>query len=120
VGVHRLKQQPLPFELREQQLLNALRIAVDRYRPAPYAGPTVLYRAAQVDSWFSHVGAKRGWDNWLPELEVVEVPGNHDNFVLDPNVSVMTTHLARTLRVAERGGDARTAAVASLPTATAS
>ena len=98
---YRRKGQPLPFDLREPSLSRALADAADRYQPTRYAGPTLLYRATLVDPPFRHVGAKCGWDEFLTDLEIVEVPGDHSSFLMDPNVSLMTTHLARTLRTAE-------------------
>jgi len=91
-------QQPLPLELREQRLAQAALSAASRYRPQVYSGRAILYRAAEVDPPFLHVGAKRGWDALLPNLEVVEVPGTHASFVYEPSVDTMTRHLAAALR----------------------
>jgi thioesterase domain-containing protein len=90
--------QPLPLELREQRLMGAITAASDRYAPRPYLGRIVLYRATYVVPQFRHAGPKQGWDELTPQLEVVEVPGDHDQLVLEPNVGVMTAHLARLLK----------------------
>jgi thioesterase domain-containing protein len=90
--------QPLPYELRDQQLTLAFLEAADRYRAQPYAGRTILYRASHVAAPFRHAGPKHGWDELLPNIDVVEVPGDHDSLVYEPNVTIMTTHLAAALR----------------------
>ncbi|HET7544173.1 MAG TPA: SDR family NAD(P)-dependent oxidoreductase [Polyangiaceae bacterium] len=112
VRLHRLRRQPLPFELREHSLARGLGDAAERYRPSRFEGPALLYRAALVDPPFRHVGDKRGWDEFLPDLEVIEVPGDHANFLMDPNVSVMTAHLAHALRAAEQRAEAPERALA--------
>jgi thioesterase domain-containing protein len=89
--------QPLPLELRDHRLMGAITAASDRYQPKPYLGRIVLYRATYVVPQFQHAGPKQGWDELTPNIEVVEVPGDHDKLVLEPNVGVMTAHLAKLL-----------------------
>jgi thioesterase domain-containing protein len=90
--------QPLPLALRDQRLMGVITAASDRYQPKPYLGRIVLYRATYVVPQFRHAGPKQGWDELTPQLEVVEVPGDHDKLVLEPNVGVMTAHLALLLK----------------------
>jgi thioesterase domain-containing protein len=92
------QNKPLPFALRDLQLTHAFLQAADRYEPAPYPGPVTLYRAREVALAFKHAGPKLGWDDLIPDLSIVDVPGDHDTLVYEPNVSVMTSHLAATLR----------------------
>ena len=42
------------------------------------------------------------WGPWAPRLQVVEVPGDHDSMVLEPNVRVLAARLRRVLDAAER------------------
>lgn len=90
--------QPLPFELRELQMTRSFLEAADQYVPRPYGGPVVLYRAELTAPAFAHTGPTRGWGEFVQDLDVVVVPGDHDTIVYEPNVSVMTSHLAKLLR----------------------
>ena len=47
--------------------------------------------------------ADNGWTPYIRHLEVIEVPGDHDKMVLEPNVRVLAGHLNRHLRMAEIG-----------------
>ncbi len=97
------QNQPLPLELRDQVMTEAFWAAGDRYRPEPYDGRVVLYRASEIAAVLSHVGRGLGWEEYVQNLEIVEVPGNHDSLVYEPNVSVMTAHLRATLRKSAAG-----------------
>ncbi|MEM6497535.1 MAG: thioesterase domain-containing protein, partial [Pseudomonadota bacterium] len=44
-----------------------------------------------------------GWTPYAEHLEIIEVPGDHDKMVLEPNVRVLASHLNRHLRLAEIG-----------------
>lgn len=92
--------QPLPMELRDQVLTRAFWAAGERYRAEPYDGPVTLYRASEVAVVIAHAGKSLGWGELVPKLEILEVPGNHDSLVYEPNVTVMTSHLRATLRKA--------------------
>lgn len=48
-----------------------------------------------------------GWSAWMPALRVIEVPGDHDSMVLEPNVRRMASLLRDILREAEGDGRAR-------------
>jgi thioesterase domain-containing protein len=41
-----------------------------------------------------------GWTSHVRALAIVEVPGNHDSMVLEPNVRVLSASLRRVLGVA--------------------
>jgi thioesterase domain-containing protein len=97
VRFYRSQGKPLPVLLRDQQQTSTFVAASDRYRPKPYSGTVVLYRAAEVAAEFRHAGPKNGWDELTPKLEVVDVPGDHDSLVYEPNVGVLTSHLRATL-----------------------
>jgi len=38
----------------------------------------------------------------MENIEVIEVPGDHDSMVLEPNVRVMATGMKRLIRAAEK------------------
>jgi thioesterase domain-containing protein len=55
-----------------------------------------------VSSERSYVVPDNGWSQWAPRLEVVEVPGDHDSMVLEPNVRVLAARMRRVVEAAER------------------
>ncbi len=82
----------------------AFRHAVSQYEVAPWSGNLVLLRPAldlhwQVSrgAWVSrqreYVHADNDWTRFAPNLRVIEVPGDHDSMVLEPNVRVMASQL---------------------------
>jgi thioesterase domain-containing protein len=85
---------PLPLELRELKLARAFLQAASRYHPRPYAGEVLLFRARLIDEIYRHMGPTLGWAELVPRLKIVEVPGGHDSLVLEPNVQVLSGHLA--------------------------
>jgi thioesterase domain-containing protein/acyl carrier protein len=88
---------PMPLELREAIVTRAFVRAAARYTPKRYPGPVTLYRAQLMEHCYLHVGPKLGWDQLIPRLEVVQVPGNHATLVAEPNVHVLTQNLKRLL-----------------------
>ena len=38
-----------------------------------------------------------GWRTHVPQVDVVEVPGDHDSMVLEPNVRALARHMRRVL-----------------------
>ena len=48
-----------------------------------------------------------GWGPWMPKLRVIEVPGDHDSMVLEPNVRRMASVLRKLLRDADGEASAR-------------
>jgi acyl transferase domain-containing protein/thioesterase domain-containing protein/acyl carrier protein len=82
----------------------AFRHAVGQYQVAPWSGNLVLLRPAldmhwQVSggAWVSrqreYVHADNDWTRFAPNLRVIEVPGDHDSMVLEPNVRVLAAQL---------------------------
>jgi len=97
-----MQGHPLPLELRELEMTRAFWAAADSYVPQPYAGRAVLYRASEIAPVLTHAGPALGWTDLIAELEIVEVPGNHDSLVYEPNVNVMVSHLRDALALATR------------------
>lgn len=90
----------------------AFRTAVGVYDMAPRAGRTVLFRPALDRHWkVSHgrwvsrdkeyVLADNDLGRFAPGLEVIEVPGNHDSMVLEPNVRVLAQRMRAAMAAAE-------------------
>jgi thioesterase domain-containing protein/acyl carrier protein len=57
----------------------------------------------QVDSYRNYVREDNFWTPHVDALQVFEVPGNHDNMVLEPNVRVLVSLLRRVIDNAGQG-----------------
>jgi thioesterase domain-containing protein len=96
--------RPLPHDLRDGHITRHFLEVSRRHVPGPYAGRVTLFRAREMDRVYSHVGPRLGWEPaLLPRLEVVEVPGNHDTVVREPNVGVLASLLEDLLLRASPG-----------------
>ncbi|WP_029002383.1 non-ribosomal peptide synthetase [Azorhizobium doebereinerae] len=75
--------------------------AARSYRPAPFAGPALLYAAAG-----GHADPARGWDALLPDLSPVSIAGDHYSCMAAPLVADLAGCLSRELarRPASRTG----------------
>ena len=87
-----------------QAIEAAFRAALPHVALARYDGAVALFRPALDRHWRAsggrwisrekeYVSADNDWGPWMPALEVIEVPGNHDSMVLEPNVRVMAARL---------------------------
>ncbi|WP_309664629.1 SDR family NAD(P)-dependent oxidoreductase [Tabrizicola sp.] len=95
------------------EIETAFRTAVGLYRLQPWAeGRVVLYRPrldrhwkVTAGNWVSaareYVYPDNQWTPFAPALDVVEVPGDHDSMVLEPNVRVLATRLRAAIAEAE-------------------
>ncbi|MFV0303275.1 MAG: polyketide synthase dehydratase domain-containing protein, partial [Paracoccus sp. (in: a-proteobacteria)] len=99
----------------------AFRGALPKVALAEWPGPVTLfrppldYRYKVSDGQFVTAGREylipdNGWGRWMPRLEVLEVPGDHDSMVLEPNVRKLGGLMREILRRHDRGGDQRSAA----------
>ncbi len=86
----------------------AFRGALRRYQLHPYAGQVTLLRPKPAA--FYHLSGGRhllenrdiilpdnGWSPLLSDLTIVEVPGDHNNMVLQPNASVLSAWMRKAL-----------------------
>lgn len=55
-----------------------------------------------VDHQRAYVFHDNDWGQFVPGIEVVEVPGDHDSMVLEPNVRVLAARMKRAIETAER------------------
>ena len=93
----------------------AFRGALPSYQMVPRAGKTVLYRPPMDRRWQvtggrwvttarEFVFPDNDLTQFAPNLEVVEVPGDHDSMVLEPNVRVLAARMrAAIVQASERG-----------------
>ena len=88
--------------------------AIAAYRMEPWDGPLTLFRPPMRGKWEvapgrlvssdrDYVVHDNDWGPWAPRLQVIEVPGNHDSMVLEPNVRVLAARMRRVIEAAERG-----------------
>jgi thioesterase domain-containing protein len=58
-----------------------------------------------VDSYRNYVREDNFWTPHVGHLQVFEVPGNHDNMVLEPNVRVLVSLLRRVIEGLSKGSN---------------
>ena len=98
----------------------AFRRAIGVYQLNPWPeGNVVLYRPPLDRRWKvtggnwvnrerDYVFADNQWTPFAPRIDVIEVPGDHDSMVLEPNVRVLAARLRAALAQAESGHAAGT------------
>jgi acyl transferase domain-containing protein/thioesterase domain-containing protein/acyl carrier protein len=123
--------EPSSAEFHNERMEGAFRAALGRYQLARYDGDVLLYRPRLVPRWsFSdgtmidkdrhYMSPDNGWTPWVRHLEVLEVPGDHDAMVLEPNVRVLAKRLKKAIESAEQRIDlGRPSAPSSRSTVTA-
>src|SRR3954469_4534979 len=81
---------PVPHALRDRHLTDSFGQAAARYRPQPWQGKALLFRAESVPFVFSGSGPYYGWDSVvLGGVQTVMIPGNHDTLLLGANAKVL-------------------------------
>ena len=105
--------QPVPPELRDLHLTGAFERVAARYAPRRWKGRAVLLRAEEAAYIYRDAGPAYGWEDVVSEVDIVRVPGNHANLLLEPNASVLTRSLAQAIEEAQRrsGPSAHEAAI---------
>ncbi|MGR3625792.1 MAG: type I polyketide synthase [Limimaricola sp.] len=84
------------------------------YELRPWDGPMTLYRPPLAGRWRlpgdrlvnaerHYVRGDNGWSEWAPSVEVVEVPGDHDSMVLEPNARALGARIAARLSACDAG-----------------
>ena len=91
-------------QFQNEAIEKAFRDALPRYTVEPYDGSLVLFRPKQdrayvlgddrvLDRGQEWVWEDNGWSPYCRDIEVYEMPGDHDSMVLEPNVRVMAEQL---------------------------
>lgn len=98
-------------EFHNDKMEAAFRDALHRYDLKAYAGKVMLYRPKLVPRWKlgetmvdkdrHYMTVDNGWTPWVQSLEVIEVPGDHDAMVLEPNVRVLAKRMRKAIEDAE-------------------
>ncbi|WP_371227801.1 type I polyketide synthase [Roseovarius sp. 2305UL8-3] len=95
----------------------AFRGAVEAYEVTPWDGRILLFRPpldrhwkVSGDNWVSaereYVFEDNQWTQFVPKTQVIEVTGDHDSMVLDPNVAVLARHLSDEIAALAKAGKA--------------
>jgi aspartate racemase len=75
--------------------------ALNNYKTEYYNGGVTLFNAAEKDPALIP-DPHYGWVGLAKEIEIVEVPGNHDTMLFEPNVSVLARRLNACLEAARK------------------
>lgn len=102
----------------DRAIESAFRAALPRVKLAPWHGPVAMFRPP-LDRRFKVSGGQwvtrereylypdNGWTRWMPHLRVLEVPGDHDSMVLEPNVRRLASVLRQILNDADCAAEDR-------------
>lgn len=101
--------------LHSKQIELAFYRALEKYETVPYDGTIHLYRPPlsplhvfgpdrQINVDRRFIFHDNGWSPYCRDIVVTEVPGDHDNMVLEPNVRVLAGHLRSALAQADAVG----------------
>jgi amino acid adenylation domain-containing protein len=75
--------------------------AMDEYRPAPYGGDVLVFRASKQLAGLI-ADENLGWKGTVQgNLEICEVPGHQQNLLLEPNVSNLAKEFSIRLKAAQ-------------------
>jgi thioesterase domain-containing protein len=83
-----------------------LSLAAARYRPKPYDGRLVLFQRSARPTG-RYYDTKFGWGELVNRLEIQEVPGDHKDMFLEPNVQTLAEKLSLCLLDAQESGTVR-------------
>ncbi|MEM7365869.1 MAG: KR domain-containing protein [Pseudomonadota bacterium] len=98
-----------PTEFQNKSIEEAFRRALGKYQLESLPIDLKLFRPRQIDAYQLSDGRtanakkviNRGDNRWTPyvsDLEIFEMPGDHDSMVLEPNVRVLANKLAECLK----------------------
>lgn len=87
--------------------------AIKTYKMRPWDGAVTLFRPPPVGKWHvskgqlvnserAYVLHDNDWGQWAQNVTVIEVPGDHDSIVLEPNVRVLATQLKACIDAVEK------------------
>ena len=95
-----------------QYSMTALPLHVQLFRPRQHLAYD-LGSGRVLNEALEFLLPDNGWTGWVEELQVSEVPGNHDSMVLEPNVRVLAGRLRACLDEADAKADEQPVATRS-------
>jgi acyl transferase domain-containing protein/thioesterase domain-containing protein len=80
--------EPLTPELVDFHLFRNFTDAQARYRPQPYDGEVVLFKARLAETLYLYAGPALGWDRFVTgEIRVTDIGGSHFTMMAEPGVT---------------------------------
>ena len=99
-----------PYHYRLENIADTWNEACAAYRPAPYGGDAMLFRASTDFVLGVDIGRLNGWERLvLGTVDVNECPGNHSTMCEEPHVRVLARRLKSYLQRQVRDNKARDA-----------
>lgn len=100
------------YQFHNAEIEAAFLRAVESYEMRDWGGRVSLFRPPLTAKWAvgggrllnsqrAYVFEDNDWGQWLGELSVSEVPGDHDSMVLEPNVRVLAARIKTAIFQAE-------------------
>ena len=81
------QSEVIPYELRKEVILDSFQMACERYQPTYYAGTIHLFQTTTMKWTHSYLSRGLGWQDAAGILEMYDVPGDHDTFIVPPFVA---------------------------------
>lgn len=105
-----------PAQFHNAEIEAAFLASLPRYQLKPWDGALMLYRPPLQGRWQvapdrlvnserAYVLHDNDWSQWAKNLEVFEVPGDHDSMVLEPNVRVLAARMRDAIAAADASTD---------------
>jgi acyl transferase domain-containing protein/thioesterase domain-containing protein/NAD(P)-dependent dehydrogenase (short-subunit alcohol dehydrogenase family) len=99
-------------QFHNEAIKDAFYRALGRYEVRPCENPVLVLRPRlkvayhvsgghRIDEYRSFVREDNGWRPYVSRLAIIEVPGDHDSMVLEPDVRVLAGHVRQALDRAE-------------------
>lgn len=81
-------------ELVEPYLFRHVVTVQGRYKPTPYHGPMVLFKALNATTQYLNAGKCMGWDAHIDgQIKLISIPGTHNSMMEEPGLSVLSSAL---------------------------
>jgi acyl transferase domain-containing protein/thioesterase domain-containing protein len=98
--------EPLPPELVDFHLFRNFTDAQAQYRPEPYDGNIVLFKAALAETLYLYAGPTLGWEEFVSgEIRVTEIGGSHFSMMAEPGITEVIEAFRRELARLDAGGE---------------
>lgn len=88
----------IPLELRDLYVSSHLSALRRKHSLGAYDGSVILYRATKVWQVYDHIGRDLGWGSTLNNLKIVDVEGDHDDLIREPNVRDLLLQVSKAIR----------------------
>ena len=97
-----LRGEWLSPELVEPHLFYNIVLAQNKYRPEPYHGPMVLFKASDATTQYLHAGDFLGWkDHIADHIKVIRIAGSHDSIMVNPQLARLAAAVQKELGKAD-------------------